>query len=75
METPMELQAFVLSIQLYRGAQILTFMVPSCQVGEMWYREALKWAERSHVPRGGPLFVCGRFDDRLDMPSITLVMR
>jgi hypothetical protein len=55
------MEAFVLSIMLYRGGPVVTMRVPDCEVGAQWLEAAWKWAERSGVKiNGGPIYVCGR---------------
>lgn len=59
-----QVEAFILSIQLYAGGPVLRYRVADCEAGVVWVHEAWDWAKRSGVPiEKGPLYGCGPVDN------------
>jgi hypothetical protein len=54
------MKTFLLMIWLYQGGPEMMFEVESCEVGYQWWLQALLWADRSGIDRGGPGYLCDR---------------
>lgn len=52
------MKTFLLMIWLYQGGPEMIFEVESCEVGYQWWKQAVLWADRSGIDRGGPGYLC-----------------